>query len=172
MGIFSNLFGKKVNSEKLAVEMNANGIYVNDILVQLPCSIVLLEKILGKNRRVPTKAGVNFYWDRLGIMCYTRDGQNIHTLCVRVNNSEFAPSDDNKMQLFKGSLTVNGMYWETVMRRGKKTEFFRRIVLGNYSAVSEYGEFMDDTVLSGIEITCDSEISGNFQSIVDEYGIN
>lgn len=176
MSIFSLLFGKKtkpsIMSDNLSIDMNQLGIYVDNTHFPLPCDICLLKSFFGDTRKVKTKVGMNYYWDNTGIMCYTRDGKTVHTLAVKVNNSDLSTAEDNKMTLYKGRLTVNGMDWETVMRRGKSTEFFYRITLGNLSAVSEYGDFMDDTVLSGVEITSDSTISDNFESIVDEYGLN
>lgn len=176
MGLFSSLFGKKsvpsVASDNLTIDMNQLGIYVDNTHFSLPCSIGDLEGAFGGAVKIKTKAGFNYYWENTGIMCYTRDGKTVHTLAVKVNNSQLSTSDDNKMNLYKGRLTVNGMDWESVMRRGKKTEFFYRITLGNLSAVSEFGDFMDDSVLSGVEITADSAISGNFESIANEFGLN
>lgn len=176
MGLFSFLFGKKtkpsVMSDNMSIDMNQLGIYVDNTHFPLPCDIGALEGAFGGARKVKTKVGMNYFWDNTGIMCYTRDGKNVHTLAVKVNKSELSTAEDNKMTLYKGRLTVNGMDWESVMRRGKRTEFFYRITLGNLSAVAEYGDFMDDTTLSGVEITSDSTIGDNFESIVDEYGLN
>ena len=114
---------------------------------------------------------MNYYWDNTGVMCYTRNGKTVHTIAVKVNKSELSTSDDNKMMLYRGRLTVNGMDWEAVMRQGSNTEFFYRITLGRLSAVAEYGDFMDDTVLSGVEITSDSTIDANFESIAKEFPV-
>lgn len=165
MGLFSLLFGKRipsVHSDNMTIDMNQLGVYVDNTHFSLPCRLSDLEAVLGGARKAVKKAGVNYYWDNTGIMCYTRDGKTVHTMAVKVNDSALSTDDDKKMTLFKGRLTVNGMDWESVMRRGEKTEFFFRITLVNLSAVSEYGDFMDDTVISGVEITCESTIGGNF----------
>lgn len=175
MSIFSLLFGKKktpsIASDNLAIDMNQLGIYVGNIQLTLPCNLKQLEELFGTARSVRTKVGMNYYWDNTGVMCYTRDGKTVHTLAVKVNDSELSTSEDKKMTLYRGVLTVNGMQWESVMRQGSKTEFFFRIPLGRMSAVSEYGDFMDDTVLSGVEITSDNAISDNFESIAKEYPV-
>lgn len=176
MSIFSLLFGKKnkpsIASDNLNIDMNQLGVYVDNVQFTLPCNIKELEAFFGTARKVRTKVGMNYYWDNTGVMCYTRDTKTVHTLAVKVNNSELSTAEDKKMTLYRGILTVNGMNWESVMRTGSKTEFFFRIVLGNMSAVAEYGDFMDDTVLSGVEITSDRTVGDNFGDIADQYGIN
>lgn len=175
MSIFSLIFGKKktpsIASDNLNIDMNQLGVYVGNVQFNLPCNIKELEAFFGGARKVSTKVGMNFYWDNTGVMCYTRDGKTVHTLAVKVNDSELSTSEDKKMTLYRGVLTVNGMEWESVMRTGSKTEFFFRIPLGRMSAVSEYGDFMDDTVLSGVEITSDATIDSNFESIAKEFPV-
>ena len=175
MSIFSVLFGKKtkpsIMSDNLMIDMNQLGIYVDNHQIQLPCNIKELEAVFGGARKVSTKVGMNYYWDNTGVMCYTRNGKTVHTIAVKVNKSELSTSDDNKMMLYRGRLTVNGMDWEAVMRQGSNTEFFYRITLGRLSAVAEYGDFMDDTVLSGVEITSDSTLDANFESIAKEFPV-
>ncbi len=169
MGFFSSLFGPKFTPEELNVEVNEIGIFIRNSNLVLPCAIIELVAVIGKpSNQVRTNVGVNYFWNKYGIMCYTHDGINVHTINVTVNDTTLAPAPQG-FQMFRGTLTIQNRHWESVMRTGKKTEFFNQIMLGSFSVVSEYYDFMDDRILSGIEASVDPAIVGNYSSMVEDY---
>ena len=163
---FFDIFKKKPvfsDPARIRIALGENKIAINGAPVGLPSHINALAKLLGKPRKVvcpTTDDGVqriNYAWDELGLYCYTENGLTVHCLGIRMNAGDFS-TDFFPTEFFKGSVTVNGAPWFNAMRVAENMDFFKKLVLGKYSAVSEFVDFEADDNLrtekdyTGIEI--------------------
>ncbi|MBQ8171926.1 MAG: hypothetical protein IJZ95_08065 [Oscillospiraceae bacterium] len=155
MGLFDT-FKKQpiISAESLNINITDNGMQINGTFIQLPCSVELLAAILGKPREVayqPSKSQINpmlpelsakrinYSWDALGVYCYTRSDSMVN--CIGVQHKVSIKTNLTPENPFCGTLTVNGITWHEAARKGEDTEAYRRIVLGEYSAVFVYADF-------------------------------
>lgn len=170
MGFFSSLFSSKIKSKNLSVDINDNGIYINDTLLSLPCHAADFTKVLKKPTDIFnfSDGSAHYVWKNLGVICYTHDGKTVHTAAFMVNPSQLAEVPDG-MNYFKGNLTVDGMQWESVMKSAGKSEFFSCRMVGKRSVVSEFYDFMDDSSLAGVEVSSSPSIIQNYNAMVEEY---
>ena len=159
MGLF-DAFKKQpvIAPENLNINITDNGMQLNGALVQLPCTVDSLTAILGKPREVvyqtpksqidpmmlaqfPELAAkrINYTWDALGVYCYTRSDSMVN--CIGVQHKVRLKVNHTPESLFCGTLTVNGTSWHEAARNGEDMEAYRRIILGEYSAVFGYADF-------------------------------
>ncbi len=152
MGFF-DFFKKKpaLDTSRLVINLTEDGFDINGTNIALPCNIGNLTYLLGKARKTAhppvftDEEHFNYTWDKLGIYCYSKGGEIVHNISVRMNgeaNLSYSPS-----KLFNGFYTINGENWFDVMKNGEtewledegfRVPVFKRVRLGSYSVVSEF----------------------------------
>lgn len=155
---FLDMFRKtELNPDDIAVDINENGMIINNMAVDIPTHITALEKILGKPRKVVypkdennASERINYAWDNLGLCCYTNGGKTVFCLEIRLNKGDNCPKH-YPSKFFGGKVTIKGKPWLEAVKNAPPTpiapgepEFFREITLGNYNALAEYVDFMQD----------------------------
>lgn len=158
MGFFSKLFGKNDGVEvfdyannRLRIDCSEFGININGKYITLPARFSDFA-FLGKARKVKTQAGINYVWDQAGVYCYTRDnGKVVHCFGIAMQRGEFTTTT-SPLNLYNGTLTINGSDWRTEADKGEATEVFKKLKLGKHSVVAEYCRFMDSSEYGNIEI--------------------
>ena len=128
-----NLFNKKPvpvkSGDTVGVDFNGKNIGINGNKLVIPFQIGEISAILGEPRAVhyETKPEdkeffdktygansavnrTNYFWDSLGIKCYTLDGRTVNTFSVELNKGvlEYPNAPES---LFKGNVTINGKPW-------------------------------------------------------------
>lgn len=180
MGFFD--FFKRKNTapepSQITVSLSEDSILINGVPVDIPSHIDTLTRLLGKPRAVVcpkdntkktpalkdkmfepelTTRRVNYAWDKLGLYCYTKNGSVIHCLGIRMNAGDICPKHF-PTEFFKGEVTINGGPWLEALDKAKNLDFFKKLMLGQYSAVCEFVDFeADDSArtekdYTGIEI--------------------
>ena len=113
MGLFNKLFGTKKSEEPtIKIELNDNGIFINEIEISFPTSVSKLSKIFGEpTRQYREDTDWRIVWGNLGI-CTNGGLSNILDLRFLIkpeNNLKHLPQN-----LFKGVITVNGQISENI----------------------------------------------------------
>lgn len=146
---FFDIFKKNIvvsDPSQIKIELGDNRIAINGAPVSIPSHISKLTKLLGKPRKVICQKGkdgvqrINYAWDELGLYCYTRGGSSVHCIGIHMNKGDFS-TDFFPAQFFKGTVTINGVYWFDAVSKAENMEVFKKLTLGKYSAVSEFVDY-------------------------------
>lgn len=159
MGFLSKLFGKddpaevdfEYQGERLSLDYSPSGMVLGGRCISLPADISEFTSILGKARRVKTKMGANYTWDKLGVYCYTRDGKKVHTFGVFFRQGEIELETLPK-NLYDGEFTINGQDWVAQLAKGENADVLISLRLGAYTATGEFACFGDPSSYSVVEL--------------------
>ena len=155
-----NLFKKEPVPVKagdpINIDINEKNIVINGNKLAIPFQIGVISAVLGEPRavRYETKAEdkeffdktygansavnrTNYFWDSLGIKCYTLDGKTVSTFSVELNRGvlEYPNAPES---LFKGSVTINGRPWLPQVKAGQDLDVIQQLRLGKYTITAEY----------------------------------
>lgn len=124
MGIFDKLFSNKKSEEAtFKVELNDNGIFINEIEISFPTSISKLSEIFGEpTRQYHEDSDWRIIWDNFGV-CTNGGLSNILDLRFLIkpeNNLKHLPKD-----LFNGIILVNGQSSEDIHEQWTKVNKYQ-----------------------------------------------
>lgn len=166
MNFFQRLFKKKVKKipddpAELTIDICKHCFVINGNKLEVPMHINALSAVLGeprahkfkteaKTREMLEKSGgepvtnrVNYTWDALGLMCYTHNGKVVNTFAIQLGE-QINNSPSNAKCTFKGTITIGGMPWLSVIMAGKDCDVMRQAYIGDYLITAEYTDFMQD----------------------------
>lgn len=147
------------NSEKTTVDFTENGVFINGNRIEIPMHIDALTRIFGRARTSSHKADagdkafmnmvyheqvtkrVNYTWDDLGIIAYTRTGKVVSSFAVQFTEENYPQSPKN---VFKGTVAINGKPWFPEIMNGEDCEVMRRYYFDTYVICAEYADFDED----------------------------
>lgn len=147
------------NGEDATVDFTENGVYINGNRIEIPMHIDALTKIFGKARTTSHKPDaddkafmnmvyheqvtkrVNYTWDDLGIIAYTRTGKIVSAFSVQFTKEDYPQSPKN---VFKGKVTINGKPWFPEIMNGEDCEVMRQYHFDMYMICAEYTDFEED----------------------------
>lgn len=182
MGIFDKLLGKKPadnGSAKFSIDIRDDCFVVNGQKLEVPIHIDALCRVLGAPRKKgfrtdeedravleqvrggPISKRVNYYWDNLGLMCYTDNGEVAGCFGITFRHADYGAAVQPK-ELYTGNVTINGQPWFDVMKNGEDCEFFLEKQVGFYKLTAEYADFdqpadeRTEESFNGIEIQLDN----------------
>lgn len=154
-----NLFKKAAPiqaGEPIRIDITGQIIVINGSKLSLPFGIDQISSILGAPRAIhyETKPEdkaffdksygenavtdrTNFFWDSIGIKCYTLDGRNVSTFSVELNKGSLSYPNTTE-SLFKGNVTINGKPWLPQVKAGKDLDVIQQLQLGKYTITAEF----------------------------------
>lgn len=142
--------------EPVNIDITEKGIIICGNELVLPFSIDRITAIMGAPRAVHyetkeedkgffdktygTNSAIdrtNYFWDSLGIKCYTIDSRTVHTIAIELNKGvlDFPNTTES---LFKGNVTVNGKPWLPQIKAGADMDVIQQLRLGKYMLTAEY----------------------------------
>ena len=187
MGLFDKLFGKKPpqvadKSKKFCIDIREDCFVVNGQTLEVPIHIESLKRVLGQPRKKTFHTSeterhvlealnkeqitnrTNYYWDDLGLKCYTNNGGVVNCFAIVFRHGDYNEAVQSKM-LYGGNVTIMGEPWLEVMKTGEDCHMFRQKRVGYYSLTAEYVDFdqPDETRtekdFTGIEIQLDNGVN-------------
>lgn len=154
-----NLFRKPMPikaGDPISIDITGKNIIINGNKLVLPFPIDQISAIIGTPRAVhyETKAEdkgffdktygansaidrTNYFWDSIGIKCYTLDSRTVSTFSVELNKGvlDYPNTTEN---LFKGNVTINGKPWLPQIKAGTDKEVIQQLRLGKHTLTAEY----------------------------------
>lgn len=157
-----NLFKKPApvkSGEPISIDITGTNIIINKNKLALPSDIDKITAVLGAPRAVQYETNiddknfldklhgsnsvtnrVNYFWDSIGIKCYTLDSRTVSTFAIELNQGALTFPNTTE-GLFKGVVTINGRPWLPQIKAGTDLEVMQQLRLGKYSLACEYTDF-------------------------------
>lgn len=164
--------------EPISIDITGSGIVINGSRLSLPFDIDRISSILGAPRAVhyETKPEdkaffdksyganavtdrTNYFWDSIGIKCYTLDSRTVNTFSVELNKGNLDYPNTTET-LFKGSVTINGKPWLPQVKAGEDLDVIQQLKLGGCTITAEFTDegfdqqphMRDEKSFTGLEV--------------------
>ena len=106
------------------LELSKTGFLINNVNIQFPINISVLKQALGDYRYIKKQYSHIYTWDDLGIIAYSKKGNKIETLALKLKHGEY---DYYPKKNFSGKFTFDGhelfQYYEN--NKSKLVKIFR-----------------------------------------------
>lgn len=142
--------------ETINIDITGQNIVINGNKLLLPFNVDKISAVIGTPRAVhyETKPEdkaffdktyganavtdrTNYFWDSIGIKCYTLDSRTVNTVAIELNKGVL-DYPNTTQSLFNGNVTINGKPWLPQIKAGKDMDVIQQLRLGKYSLVAEY----------------------------------
>lgn len=143
--LFLGSCGKEEVQNTHNIDFTKEGMIYDGVTIKIPVEMSELVELWGEPRVTVHVMGddpktswerYNCTWDELGIHCYVNQGEPVHCIAVMVNKN--ADYEHYPKEEYQGEVLIEGEPWYKVLPQGTDFEFFREVIVGNYSLVGEY----------------------------------
>ena len=111
----------------ISINISAENITINDIVLTYPISVSAVEMLLGSPRQ---EDATYFFWDDIGVLMHAVNGE-VKDISIKLQNDELSPDDATRP--FAGDLTVDGISWFDYLTGGERKDISVERGLGEYS---------------------------------------
>lgn len=125
------------------IELSKTGFQINNITLEFPIDITILQQALGDYRYNKKKYNHTYTWDDLGIIAFSKEGNKAESLAVELELSEY---DYCAKSIFTGEFIFDGQELFELYKSGKNKPI--KLFKGDRS-----GAF----ILNGISVWFDKE---------------